>query len=240
MKVFLGQGWTLLTLLLSPAKSFGQPCLEPYSRALLALLLTLWPPGLIPLSSKPLPQTISLLRSPLASRASLCQQYGRRCSSTMGMLTSHQAGTQKCQCFRWTQESLLMDMNLGKLREMVRVREAWRAAVHGAAKSWTRLGGWTRVSQDFPGGASDRESPYQCRRFKRHRFDPGLGRSPGVGNGYPLQYSCLKNLKDKGAWQATVHGVAKSQAWMSDLAHTTLSPRALGTDRVGRIHRSTK
>ena len=38
---------------------------------------------------------------------------------------------------------------------------------------------------------------------------PGLGRSPGEGNGYPLQYSCLENSMDRGAWQATVHGVAK-------------------------------
>ena len=40
---------------------------------------------------------------------------------------------------------------------------------------------------------------------------PGSGRSSGVGNGNPLQYSCLGNLRDRGAWQATVHGVAKSQ-----------------------------
>ena len=39
---------------------------------------------------------------------------------------------------------------------------------------------------------------------------PGSGRSPGEGNGNPLQYSCLKNPMDRGAWQATVHGVAKS------------------------------
>ena len=38
---------------------------------------------------------------------------------------------------------------------------------------------------------------------------PGLGRSPGEGNGYPLQYSGLENSMDRGAWQATVHGVAK-------------------------------
>ena len=37
----------------------------------------------------------------------------------------------------------------------------------------------------------------------------GSGRSPGVGNGNPLQYSCLENSKDRGAWQATVHTVAK-------------------------------
>ena len=40
---------------------------------------------------------------------------------------------------------------------------------------------------------------------------PGLGRSPGEGNGNPLQYSCLENPTDRGAWQATVHRVAKSQ-----------------------------
>ena len=40
---------------------------------------------------------------------------------------------------------------------------------------------------------------------------PGLGRFPGGGNGNPLQYSCLGNPMDSGAWWATVHGVAKSQ-----------------------------
>ena len=39
---------------------------------------------------------------------------------------------------------------------------------------------------------------------------PGLGRSPGEGNGNPLYYSCLENSTDRGAWQATVHGAAKS------------------------------
>ena len=38
---------------------------------------------------------------------------------------------------------------------------------------------------------------------------PGLGRSPGGGNGNPLQYSCLENCMDRGAWRATVHGVPK-------------------------------
>ena len=44
----------------------------------------------------------------------------------------------------------------------------------------------------------------------------GWGRSPGEGNGYPLQYSCLENSMDRGAWRATVHGVAKSWAQLSD------------------------
>ena len=45
---------------------------------------------------------------------------------------------------------------------------------------------------------------------------PGLGRSPGEGNGNLLQYSCLENLMDRGAWWAAVHGVAKSRARLSD------------------------
>ena len=40
---------------------------------------------------------------------------------------------------------------------------------------------------------------------------PGLGRFPGEGNGYPLQYSCLEDSMDRGAWWATVHGVTKSR-----------------------------
>ena len=40
---------------------------------------------------------------------------------------------------------------------------------------------------------------------------PGLGRSPGEGNGNPLQYTCLENSMDRGAWPVTIHGVAKSR-----------------------------
>ena len=44
---------------------------------------------------------------------------------------------------------------------------------------------------------------------------PGLGRSPGGGNGNPLQYSCLENSMDRGDWWVTVHGVTKSQIRLS-------------------------
>ena len=47
-----------------------------------------------------------------------------------------------------------------------------------------------------------------------------LGRYPGEGNGNPLQYSCLENPRDRGAWQATIHGVANSWTWLSTYAHT--------------------
>ena len=45
---------------------------------------------------------------------------------------------------------------------------------------------------------------------------PKLGRSPGEGNGNPIQYSCLENPMDRGAWSATAHGVAKSLIRLSD------------------------
>ena len=51
----------------------------------------------------------------------------------------------------------------------------------------------------------------------------GLGRSPGEGNGNPLQYSCLENLMDRGAWWATVRGVARSQTRLSDFTFFFLS-----------------
>ena len=44
---------------------------------------------------------------------------------------------------------------------------------------------------------------------------PRWGRTSGEGNGNPLQYSCLENTMDRGAWKATVQGVAKSQTWLS-------------------------
>ena len=47
-------------------------------------------------------------------------------------------------------------------------------------------------------------------------LNPGSGRSPGEGNGNSLQYSCLENPMDRGAWQATFHGVAENWTWLSD------------------------
>ena len=49
-------------------------------------------------------------------------------------------------------------------------------------------------------------------------FIPGSGRSPGEVSGNPLQYSCLENPMDRGAWQSTVHGVTESQTWLKGLS----------------------
>ena len=74
----------------------------------------------------------------------------------------------------------------------------------------------------FPGGSSGKESTSQYRRHKRYEFIPGSGRSRGRGHGNPFQYSCLENHTDWGAWQVTVHRVAKSQTrlkWLRAHAH---------------------
>ena len=63
----------------------------------------------------------------------------------------------------------------------------------------------------FPGSASDKEPACQCRRHRDAGSIPGSGRPPKGGNGNPLQYSCLENPMDRGAWWATVHRVTKSQ-----------------------------
>ena len=68
----------------------------------------------------------------------------------------------------------------------------------------------------FSDGTSGKESACQCRRHKRCSSIPGSGRSPGGGNGNPLQYSWLENSMDRGTWWATVHGVPKSWIRLSD------------------------
>ena len=64
-------------------------------------------------------------------------------------------------------------------------------------KEYARLGG--SVVKNSPANSEDMD------------LIPGVGSSHGEGNGYPLQYSCLENSMDRGAWQATDHGIAQSQ-----------------------------
>ena len=65
----------------------------------------------------------------------------------------------------------------------------------------------------FPGGSESKESA--CNAGDPGLI-PGLGRSPGEGNDNLLQYSCLENPMDRGAWRATVHEVAKSRTQLSN------------------------
>ena len=69
---------------------------------------------------------------------------------------------------------------------------------------------------DFPDGSDGEASAYNVGDLGSV---PGLGRSPGEGNGNPLQYSSLENPLDRGAWRATVHGVTKLGT-IEQLTHT--------------------
>ena len=80
----------------------------------------------------------------------------------------------------------------------------------GGNEGWQRCGG-------SPGGSDGKSSACNAGGLGSV---PGLGRSPGEGNGTPLQYSCLENPMDRGVRQATVHGVPKSQTQLSDFTFT--------------------
>ena len=69
------------------------------------------------------------------------------------------------------------------------------------------------TDRGFPGGSDGKASAYNAGDLG---LIPGLGRSSGEGNGNPLQYSCLENSMDQGAWWATVRGVAKSLTRLSN------------------------
>jgi len=69
------------------------------------------------------------------------------------------------------------------------------------------------VYMGFPGGSDSKESVFSAGDTS---LIPESGKSPGEGNGNPLQYSCLENSMDREAWQATVHGVAKGWIQLSD------------------------
>ena len=88
---------------------------------------------------------------------------------------------------------------------------AWWASVYGVAQSRTRLKRLSSSSSSS--GSVGKESAGSA---GDPGLIPGLGRSPGEGNGNPLQYPRLENLMDRGAWWTAVHGVAKSRARLRD------------------------
>ena len=117
-------------------------------------------------------------------------------------------------------------------------RGAWQAIVHGVAKSWTRLSDWTELNWYICNWITllytwnitllINYTPIWASQVASGKASAGgigvmgsisgLERSTGEGTGNPLQYSCLENPMDRGAWQAIVHRVKKSQTWLKRLS----------------------
>ena len=95
---------------------------------------------------------------------------------------------------------------------------------HGIAKSQTRL---SDLTLGLPRWCSGKEPACSAGDTWDASLIPGSGSSPGVGNGNPLQYSCLKHPMDREAWGAIAHGVAKRYNWATGQAVSTVWPGIL-------------
>ena len=95
---------------------------------------------------------------------------------------------------------------------------------HWTAREFLR---WLLICECFPGGLMVKNLPASAGVRDKGSI-PGSGRSPGEGNGNPLQYSCLKNPMDRRAWGATVQRVAKSQTLLKQCSMHAYMP-SMGT-----------
>ena len=104
---------------------------------------------------------------------------------------------------------------------MIQSFRIWRTIPQGYRNTGPILKRKTRqINVKYPSGSEVKASACNVRDLSSI---PGWGRSPGEGNGNPLQYSYLENPTDGGACWATVHGVAKSQTQLSDFTHLSLT-----------------
>ena len=102
------------------------------------------------------------------------------------------------------------------------------------ASSWLFGGEYDYTA--FLGGPSGKETACRCRRLRDSGSVPGLGRSPGGGNGKSLQYLLLDNPMDSGAWWATVQGITKSWTWLKRVSMPDYTDT--GFRKWGENHRS--
>ena len=112
---------------------------------------------------------------------------------------------------------------------------AWWAAVYGVAQSRTRLKQLSSSSssmghEGLPRWSVVKNLPANAGEVRDTSSIPGWGRSPGGGHSNPLQHSCLDNPMDRGAWCATVHGVA-SQMRLKGLSTHTVNDHHTQTDK---------
>ena len=136
----------------------------------------------------------------------------------------------------WTEEP-------GRLQSMglLRVGHDWTTSLSFYTTKYWNILNIDKViwwNWDFPGGSDNKE--FTCRAEDLSSI-PGSGRSPGEGNGHPLQYSGLENPMGRGAWWAAVHGFTKSQTWLEWLTKSSGADerKEWGTSEWNRKQRST-
>ena len=117
------------------------------------------------------------------------------------MLGKTEGRRRRAQRIRWLDGiTNSVGISLSKLWEIVRT---WKPADHGVTKSQTWLSNWTTTMEPY-GALVVKSLPVQCRRCRRSGFNPWVMKIPGVGNGNPLQYSCLgnqaRNLMGYSSW----------------------------------------
>ena len=113
-------------------------------------------------------------------------------------------------CIRWTASP-------GWLEELIFVAQRVRGKPEPAGSRHMRH---STGQPGFLGGSVVKNPPANAGDV-RDRFSPWVGKIPGGGNGNPLQYSCLGDARDRGAWRATVHGVTKHWTWLTEF-HITV------------------
>ena len=124
---------------------------------------------------------------------------------TTVLLGSHQNELQTCSC---------KILHIYAYSSWVGSRQKWETVKRSIHMWWSMAYYPAKKKQYwFSGGSDGKESACNA---GDHSSISGLGRSPGEGNGNPFQYSCLEDPMDGGAWQATVHGVTKSQTQLSN------------------------
>ena len=114
------------------------------------------------------------------------------------------------------QASWFPDWTIAWGSRVIAVFKIRQFCVYMFAPFYTSFLNCSKSLKGLPRWRNGKESACQCRRRRRRGLILGLRRSSGGGNGNPLQYSCLGNSMDRGAWWATVHGVTKSWTRLSN------------------------
>ena len=102
------------------------------------------------------------------------------------------------------------------------IRIAWHMCIYPPHQTWSSTFCVLENIQGFPGGLVVKNLPDHAGASGDLGSIPVSGRSPGVGNGNPLQYSCLANPMGRGTWWAIGHGVAKTLTWLSRCARENI------------------